>query len=137
MILHGISPPFSQRSCQCTSNFENICNFPKYWDVLKYHMTDWSLFVLRVQICCTNSNCGADKWWTASILQLEKTSIILQVGELSKSINVWVLPKCFHWICWIQWQHFCKIGYSNLQPLVQETKMLPQSQQDMDNRQNL
>ena len=100
MILHSISPRFSQRFFQCTSNFENICNFPKYWDVLKYHMTDWSLFVLCVQICCTNSNCGADKWWTASILQLEKTSIILQVGELSKSINIWVLPKCFHWIQW-------------------------------------
>ena len=40
-------------------------------------------------------------------------------------------------IHWMQWQIICKKLYSNLQPFVQETKIVSLNQQDTGNREDL
>ena len=70
-------------------------------------------------------------------------SSLQRKNKISKSVKIhlsllehvswqlnWVFPKYFHCIQW----HFCKKGYLNLQPLVLETRMFPQGQQDTGQR---
>ena len=84
-------------------------------------------------------------WESISFLSSQSVKVANKIYSLTQcSLNVnechWhilvgnngVFPKCFQWICWIQWQKIfiAGKGFEPQSPLVFETSMLPKRQPD-------
>ena len=90
--------------------------------------------------CNCQCNCGCDSQSTDNFIKLTMCElyVILCVSRITSRIVyfIWFFPNCFHWI---QWQKYFKNKVFwkglNLQPLVSETRMLPQHQQERQNLQ--
>ena len=107
--------------------------FVPYSDIFEGQTMDSNIsFVIYWLFACAAAVISW-KQWTHS----DTREQCLQTTILKKYLfhsSKWVFPKCFLWICWIQSQFFLVKSYSNLQSLPQETKVLPQSQQDIGNK---
>ena len=78
------------------------------------------------------------KYWWSRANKLQKMLLKTRIQSMKWTYEspIWIFPKCFHWNYWIRWKY---ILYSQrlFELLLQETRILPQHQQDTGNRQNL